>query len=72
LVGDVSHLIANERDSAVRQNTHEERQVLMDRTHVGHQTIYGDYGRDSGEEAEKGKEGNAAGRVQDAILKDAL
>jgi hypothetical protein len=72
LAGDVSYLIANECDRAVRQNTHEKRQVLMDRAHVSHQAIYGDNGRDSGEEAEKGKKGNAAGRVQDAILKDAV
>src|ERR1700731_3860708 len=49
---DVSNLIANELDAAARQNAHEERQVLTDSAHVSHKTIYGDYGRDSGEERE--------------------
>ena len=37
--GDVSHLIADEFDGAVRQNAHKERQMLTNSAHVSHKTI---------------------------------
>ena len=37
---DVSNLIANELDAAVRQNAHEERQVLTDSANVSHDHIW--------------------------------